>query len=67
MTFKGEAAVIVTHSRLNFLLFVLGMGIVWFTTEGFVPLLGAFIASIHVAFRIKIEEPDKGARTPNER
>ena len=64
MTFKGEPAVVVTHHSLNLLLFVLGMGIVWLTTEGFVPLLGAFIASIHVAFKIKAEEPDKGAHTP---
>ena len=35
---------------LNYIFFVIGLGIVWFSTYNLIAILGTTIASIHITF-----------------
>ena len=52
MTFGNKFERIATFHELNWALFVVGMAIVALSSQAVIPLLGAFIASIHVAVKV---------------
>lgn len=45
-----------TPWKTNFILFTVGLIIVWVASHSWLAMLGAFIASIHISFRASKEE-----------